>query len=485
MTGKFNVIKSLDKLSVFYFFILMVFGWLNVYGASVTDAQTSAFDPHFRSGMQLIWIGVSLLVAGVILLSNCRFYNTLATVFYALIILVLIATVFLGKDVKGSHSWLQVGPISVQPAEFSKFITALMLAHVMGKEDFVLKSFKSYMQVIGIVLLPMLLIIAQKETGSALVFFAFVLMFYREGLPGLIPILGLLMIGLFVLVLRFSDVYLFGGEQMALGIFIGIVIVLIVALVFLRRYTKERKLFWWLFGGLSVYFPLTYAARLFFVFNFFYITLLAIFFVIGVFLYFALLRHKKVFMLIALFIIVGIVYNYSVQYLFQDVLEPHQQTRIKVVLGMANDPTGISYNVNQARIAIGSGGIFGKGYLQGTQTKLKYVPEQDTDFIFSTIGEDFGFVGSVSVLLIYLLFLFRLITIAERQTDRFVRIYGYSVISIFAMHLFVNVGMVLGLVPVIGIPLPFFSYGGSSFLSFTILLFIFLRLDTFRIEKMT
>lgn len=277
---------------------------------------------------------------------------------------------------------------------------------------------------------------------------------------------------------------MFGFEESPLGFYLGIIIIIAIAMLMLLRYTRNRKVILWIAIATAATLLITFLIAQFIVpFNLVYPAVALAF---GIAIYLIILAFKawrRNYWLIAAFIIGSVGFCYSCEYIFENVLENHQRTRIEVMLGMKEDPTGAGYNVNQAKIAIGSGGLWGKGFLQGTQTKLKYVPEQDTDFIFCTVGEEWGFMGSTTVLIVYLIFLFRLIFLAERQQDKFVRIYGYGVFGIFAFHLIINVGMVIGLVPVIGIPLPFFSYGGSSLLSFTILLFIFLRLDTFRIER--
>ena len=484
MARNFNVIQALDKWAVFFYIVLVVFGWLNIYGASVSEDQISILDMNYRSGMQFVWMGISFGMALVILFTDSRLITAVPYLLYGLIVLLLIVTVFVAEDIKGSRSWLPLGPFKFQPAEFSKFITALALAKVMGHPQFRLKSLQSYAIVASMILLPMLIIVAQSETGSALVFLSFVFMLYREGLPGLIPALGFCAIVLFVVVLRFSVIDLFGVEGSSMGLFLGLLLAYIIMLIFLRVYQYDKKHLLVLSLAPIGIFALTLPIfKLVVRFNFVYVMIAIVVLAAVYMLVLAYLKWRRTYLFIGLFLLGSLGYCFSIEYIFDEVLQSHQQKRIHLLLGMADDPTGIGYNTNQARIAIGSGGFWGKGFLQGTQTKLKYVPEQDTDFIFCTVGEEWGFVGSVGMLLVYLLFLYRLITIAERQDTRFARVYGYGVVGIFAIHLFINVGMVLGLVPVIGIPLPFFSYGGSSFLSFTILLFLFLKIDTMRIER--
>ncbi len=484
MSRNFSAIRYIDKWSVLLYFMLVLFGWLNIYGASVGENQTSIFDISYRSGMQFLWICVSLAVALVIVLSDGKYYSIFAYQLYWLAILALIVTVFVAPDIKGSRSWLPLGPFSVQPAEFAKFITALGLAKLMSQPHFRLQGWRSYFQAAGMVLLPLLIIILQKETGSALVYLSFVIMFYREGMPGIVPAVGVCAVVLFVTVIRLGGIDMFGIGDASLGLFLGLALTFVLFLIFTAHYTRDRRCVLYMLAGAALVAAVTALLRLFFV------KVNPVYVAVGVVavssLYMAVLavmRWRRSYLLALCFLVGFSAYCFSAGYIFDRVLQPHQQMRIMVLLGMADDPTGISYNTNQARIAIGSGGLLGKGFMQGTQTKLKYVPEQDTDFIFCTVGEEWGFVGSAGVLIVYLIFLNRLISLAERQQDRFVRVYGYCVVGIFAFHLMINVGMVLGLAPVIGIPLPFFSYGGSSLLSFTILLFIFLRLDTTRIER--
>ena len=360
------------------------------------------------------------------------------------------------------------------------FSTALALARFMNTYEFNLLTIKNFTISVLMIVAPMLCIILQKETGSALVFFAFALVLYREGMSGYVLLTSLCVAIFFVLELKYEDI-LWNATPVS-ELIISCLILLIVC-VMLRFVLNERKLGNY-FAVITIVCGLAgYIYSLFYPFNLVWISI-ALIICFSIFL--ILFSFRKIiwkYALLALFAIVSVFFLFSVDYVFNDILKPHQQKRIKVSLGLENDPTGAGYNVNQSKIAIGSGGFSGKGFLNGTQTKLKYVPEQDTDFIFCTVGEEFGFVGSLFVLLVYGIFLFRLITLAERQSTTFGRVYGYSVMSIFLFHAFVNIGMVCGITPVIGIPLPFFSYGGSSLWGFTILLFIFLRIDATRKEQ--
>jgi len=395
----------------------------------------------------------------------------------------LALTIVIGTEIKGSNSWLVLGPLQVQPAEFAKFTTALALARFMGSYSFNLKNPKNVLIVSFFILSPLLLIFMQNETGSALVFASFMLMLYREGMPGFILFLVVCLASFFVIGLRFGDTTLLTHTSVGqFSVLLLIVFIICGMLIIYKNDFRPARII--LIGNLSAILTGILLNLLnWFDFN---LCLLQLGFLGLTVLYLLLksLSHRVSFYsLVALFTIFSAAFLYSTDYAFDKILEPHQQIRINVLLGMKDDPSGASYNVNQSKIAIGSGGFLGKGFLNGTQTKLKYVPEQDTDFIFCTVGEEEGFLGSVFVLGLYIILIIRLIYLAERQRSAFTRIYGYCVVSILFFHIMINIGMALGLLPVIGIPLPFLSYGGSSLWAFTILLFIFLRLDADRILK--
>lgn len=487
MSKSFNVLGAVDKPVIIMYLALVIIGLMNIYGASYSEEQTSIFDLSYRSGKQILWIGISFVVAICILFSSKSLYSAVAYWLYGLIIIALIVTLFIATDIKGSRSWITLGGFSIQPAEFSKFVTALALAKFMDDTQFKLLNPRNFVIVAALIFIPMLIIVMQKETGSALVYLSFMFMLYREGLPGIFPSIFVGAVILFVVVIRYSGDLFLGVDGASLGLIIGLMIVLIVALILCRALSKEYK-----FLPLIIFGSVVAIIGVAFIIHYFFIPLNFVYVIAGInglltllVAVFAFIKWRKQYVHIIAFILLASLFCFSVGYLFDNVLQHHQQMRIMVLLGMADDPSGISYNTNQAKIAIGSGGFIGKGFLQGTQTKLKYVPEQDTDFIFCTVGEEWGFIGSVVVLGIFLFFLLRLVVLAEKAESRFVRIYGYCVVGIFAFHLFINIGMVLGLAPVIGIPLPFFSYGGSSFLSFTILLMIFLKLDTIRKERVS
>ena len=420
MNQRTNIWSAVDWWTVLMFLLLALFGWVNIYGAGYNYEQTSIFSFANRAGKQFVWICTAMVLGMVILLIDEKTYDMFGYWLYGAMILLLVITPILARDVKGSLSWINFGPINLQPAEFAKCFTAIAVAKYMGRFEYRLRGWRDLVMPGVLVLLPMFIIMVwQKETGSALVFTAFLLTFYRQGMTGLVLLAGVLAVVLFIVVIRFS--------------LLPAVILLAVLFAFVMwRVWRNRVQRLW----------------------------------------------------VVLFFILYLGFSGMCNYAFTHVLQPHQRIRIEVLLGMKDDPSGAGYNVNQARIAIGSGRFFGKGYLEGTQTKLKFVPEQDTDFIFCTVGEEWGFVGSTAVLLLYLVFILRIIYLAERQREVSARVYGYSVASIFLLHLSINVGMVLGLLPVIGIPLPMFSYGGSSLWGFTLLLFIFLRMDAARNNRL-
>lgn len=463
--------------------ILVAYGAVSIYAASYDFDNASLFDLREFSGKQILWIGLSLVIGCVIMITDYRIYKTYAYPIYIAVLIILLITIFIAPDIKGSHSWIKIGSMSLQPAEFGKFATALALAKLFDSYNFRLNAkISNYFRALIIIFLPIIFILMQKETGSALVYISFIFVLYREGMSGLVLFSVLCAISYFVVAIKFADPLILG---MASGEFTVFILIMLVFSLMLLFYCKDiiiaRNVIYGFVGsGLVVtilslchvpvngllYFIIIIAAAIIY-------TAIAMF------------RHRiRKFLITIGFALVSVVFLFSVNYVFSNVLEPHQQMRIKVALGIEENLQGAGYNVNQSKIAIGSGGITGKGFLNGTQTKLKYVPEQHTDFIFCTIGEEQGFIGTTTVLILFLTLILRLIHIAERQRTIFERVYAYCVISILIFHLCINIGMVIGLCPVIGIPLPFFSYGGSSLWGFTILLFILLRLDASRKERM-
>lgn len=480
-----NLWKTIDWVTILLYLALVICGWFSICGASYDYGDRDFFDFSTRAGKQFVWIICSFGIAFILLMLDDGLYDTLSYVIYVGLMLLLLVTIFIAPDVKGSRSWLQLGPVSLQPAEFAKFATALALAKYMSSYYFNMKKLKSSLMVAFLILLPMLLIILQKETGSALVYLAFFLVLYREGMSGVVLFIGICAVLYFVLGIRYDNDFM-GDTPTPLGEFIVISLIIIFTAFMIYAYHKRWKVTRdILLGSLTAVLVGLLVAKTVTMFNLVWILWGLCALIITYLIVMALKERYWNYLFIAFFTIGSIGFLYSSDYVFNEVLEPHQQVRIKVVLGMEEDLAGAGYNVNQSKIAIGSGGLTGKGFLNGTQTKLKYVPEQDTDFIFCTVGEEQGFIGSVVVLVLFLVFILRLLTLAERQRSRFGRIYGYSVLSIFLFHLFINIGMVLGLTPVIGIPLPFFSYGGSSLWGFTILLFIFIKIDANRSKRLS
>ncbi len=478
--NKTNIWRSVDWVTILLYLVMVIAGWFSICGASYEYDYAGLFDPSGRPGSQLVWIGLSFLLIFIIMMLDTNFYNVFSYLIYGFIILLLIATIFLAPDIKGSRSWLVLGPLRIQPAEFAKFATALALAKYMSSYGFKLSTVKNYAVVLWIILIPMACILLQKETGSALVYLAFFLVLYREGMSGYVLLAGICAVAFFVLSMKYSDV-MFGITP--LGEFIVLCITQLITIVLVGIVQKDQipiKIV----SGLTVgLFVIAYIVSLFTPVNFVWVAIGLIAITCCYLIFISFKNWVWRYFLVILFALASVAFLFSVDYVFDEILEPHQQMRIKVSLGLEDDPSGAGYNVNQSKIAIGSGGLTGKGFLNGTQTKLKYVPEQDTDFIFCTVGEEQGFIGASLVLILFAVFIIRLIILAERQKNTFGRVYGYSVASIFFFHLVINIGMVIGLTPVIGIPLPFFSYGGSALWGFTILLFIFLRLDASRKER--
>lgn len=475
-----TVLGSLDWWTIGIYLALLIFGWISVCGASYTFGETDIFSFSTRSGMQIIWIGTSLVLGFVLLMLDDRFYDTFAYIIYAALLLLLFVTIFNPHEIKGSRSWLVLGPLRLQPAEFAKFATALAVAKLMSSYGFDMQKWKHFAAAAGIVLMPMLFIVGQRETGSALVYLSFFLMFYREGMPGSILFTGVAMVVYFVVGIKYEQVMLWDTPT-SVGKFVVLLLVQLFTSGMVYTYCAEHgKALRIAAVSVGVTLLMLLFSEYVIRFDIVWVQLLICAVMIGYLVYEGLSTRFRSYLLISLFSIGSVIFFYSADYVLNDVMEPHQRVRINVLLGLDEDLAGAGYNVHQSEIAIGSGGLQGKGFLNGTQTKLKFVPEQDTDFIFCTVGEEEGFIGSAGVLLLFLALILRLIHLAERQPFKFGRVYGYCVLSIFLFHVFINVGMVLGLTPVIGIPLPFFSYGGSSLWGFTILLFIFLRIDAGR-----
>lgn len=415
-----SLTQKFDWIAILIYLLCLLIGWFNIYAAVFSpEIPTHIFDISHNAGKQLMWIGTTVLIIICISVIDHKFYDTFAYILYGMAIFSLIAVLLLGTNINGSHSWIKVGSFSIQPAEFAKVATSLALAKYLSDPTINLtRSWKDYLPICVIIGLPCALILLSKETGSMLVFGAFVIMLYREGLPGIIPAVGITIAILVILTLLVNKWL----------IVIGIVILGGIVLWLMPKATRRKE-------GLMA-------------------------------------------TLIVGFIMIGVVVG--VDFFINNVLQKHQRGRIMVLIDPNSDPRGDGWNVIQSKIAIGSGGLYGKGFLEGTQTKFNFVPEQSTDFIFCTVGEEHGFLGSLIVVVLFIGLISRLVILAERQRTRFARVYGYCVAGIIFFHFMVNIGMTIGLMPVIGIPLPFFSYGGSSLWSFSILLFIFLKIDSQR-----
>lgn len=414
MTGQGRIAR-IDWISFVLYLALMLTGWVMIYSAVYDENHSSIFDLSQRYGKQLLWIVLALLLGAIVLLIDAKFFNAFSIPIYVIVLLMLVGVLVFGTTIAGSKSWFQIGGFKIQPAEFAKFATALALGSYLGKLNRDMKKWQTQATAFLIIGLPALLILAQYDTGSALVFGVFILVLYREGLSGAIMVIGLIAAVLFLVTLYTDKYYVIAGVGLLFGLM----------LFFIKR------------------------------------------------------KKANIIKLVALFVVVS-AFIFSVDYVFENVLEPHQKIRINVLLGLETDLMGAGYNVNQSKIAIGSGGLTGKGFLQGTQTKYNFVPEQSTDFIFCTVGEEWGFVGTTVVILLYLMLFIRLILLAERQRSAFSRIYGYGITAVMFFHFAINIGMTIGLVPVIGIPLPFISYGGSSLWAFTLMFFVFLKQDANR-----
>ena len=465
-----NLLANIDWVSILLYLLLVFIGWLNIYAAVYDENHSSIFDISQKYGKQLVWIGAAFVLAFLVLLTDSKFFTTFSMVIYGIMIFLLIAVLFMGTETKGARSWFEIGDFRIQPAEFAKFATNLAIAYVMSRHNFKVMRFSSLLTIGLILALPAGLIILQNDTGSALVYSSFILVLFREGLHGSILLLCFVVAAIFVMALLYSPftvlLVIIGGTLIAFYYYRHDIRELFQIILFIGCGFGLFALIKWIFNlSISDYYML-----------------LIVYVITSITAIYPIYKRKMknmIPLLLISWLCVGAAP--SVNYVF-DHLQSHQQDRINELLGIKVDPKGTGYNVTQSKIAIGSGGLLGKGFLQGTQTKLNFVPEQSTDFIFCTVGEEWGFVGSMIVVALLTVFILRIIKLAERQRSSFSRIYGYGVASILFFHVAVNIGMTIGMVPVIGIPLPFFSYGGSSLWSFTILIFIFLRLDANRLQ---
>ena len=464
LTGR-GLLETIDWKLVICYIILILIGWVNIYASIHSSEPSSIFDPAFRSGKQFIWIVTSLGLASLILfVLNPRIYESLSVPIYAFTIILLVAVIFLGVEVKGSRSWFSFGPISFQPAELSKIATSLMLATFMSQSGYRMSNMKDFLATAAIILVPMAIIVAQSETGSALVYVGFVFMLYREGLSLLFILTLTVSSYASILVLAFvitlcNALYSDKVKQWMMTFLPALVILGALPFIY-NRITGDNPDPESILAKIKPIYILGAAAAV----------------ALPYFAFRAFRTGSSFRWLSIASFLIGIGLIFSVDFLFHEVLQDHQRKRIEVLLGLKDDPSGVGYNVNQSMIAIGSGGFIGKGFLKGTQTTYGFVPEQSTDFIFCTIGEEWGFVGAAAVIGLFIFLIWRIISDAEQSREAFTRIYGYCVASCLFMHLFINIGMTVGLMPVIGIPLPFISYGGSSLWAFTVLLFIFIAL---------
>ncbi|MCK4922384.1 MAG: rod shape-determining protein RodA [Bacteroidales bacterium] len=466
-----SVIANMDWITVLLYLIMIVLGWLNIYSAVYSDSTSELLDLSHRQGKQFLWMISSIIIATIILIIDHKFYDFFAYAFYGMAILLLLIVLLVGKEINGAKSWIILGGLQIQPSELAKPAVAIALARYLSGFNLKINKFKTYFISAIIILSPSLLIILQPDTGSAIVFFVFILVVFREGFPISFLLISISLIVLFLLSLIFEKV-----------IILGIITILSIfsAGIVLRSFKKMMLSALIIAGNLFVFWGIDSQAGL--ESGNLRIGILSLGFSSIIFLIVILKSRLRSAGIILGFGIMAIFYVFTVDFAFNNILDSYQQRRINIMLDLESDPHGAGYNLAQSKIAIGSGGLSGKGYLNGTQTKLNFVPEQSTDFIFCTVGEEWGFIGSSIVILLFVFLLLRLVKLAERQRSKFARIYGYGVVSILFFHFFVNIGMTIGMFPVIGIPLPFFSYGGSSLWAFTILLFILLRLDASRME---
>lgn len=471
MDRRNNTFANIDWLSILLWLVILSFGWMNIYSANIMEAEGGIFDFSLRFGKQIMWIGATIILAVFLLMLDAKIYTYFAYILYIIMVVVLMGVLVFGTEVNGAKSWFVIGGFQFQPSEFAKPITALALAKLLTSHSFEMKRITDLLKAFVVIFIPPALILLQPDMGSTLVYFAFIFVLFREGFSANIMLLLAALIFLFFTTLVIDNAFVLlilvsgglliyaivaksGKKAAIIGAWTAVTF---AALYGINRLTNSEFPLFTL--GLVSLIPITLAL-----------------FIKG--LQSRMYKHLK----ILAGVVIAVLFMISVDYAINNILKPHQQHRIYVTLGIEDDPQGVGYNVNQSKIAIGSGGFKGKGYLNGTQTKLHFVPEQSTDFIFCTVGEEWGFLGTTFVILLYLGLLLRMIFLAERQRSAFSRIFGYSFVSIIFIHFLVNIGMTIGILPVIGIPLPFFSYGGSSLWAFSMFLFIFLRLDASRLE---
>jgi rod shape determining protein RodA len=457
--------KAPDLSIVLIYLALVTFGWMNIY--STQSDASEIFDFSKKHGMQFIWAMISILTAIIVMIINKRFYPIFANHIYVIIMSLLILTLVIGTEVKNSKSWLDIGVIRIQPSEIAKLATSLALARLLSQYGFILNTLLGWLKTIVVIVIPMGLILLQKDWGSALVFVSFIFVLYRQGMSGWVLIFLAFAIALFIFALLFPLVWIISG------------IILITVAAIWTIYRNEKLLIRttiWATVTLAIGIIYKYASNSDIAYDKLLLLTMVVAFIVGIVS--LLIWNKKIKWYAVTFFFCSTMLVYSVDYVYGNVLKPHHRNRIEDMLGIKEDIRDAGYNTYQSKVAIGSGGFLGKGFLHGTQTKLNFVPEQSTDFIFCTIGEEWGFIGSLATIALYVTLMLRLILLAERQKILFSKIYGYCVVSIIFFHFVINIAMTVGLAPVIGIPLPFLSAGGSSLWSFTALLFIFLKLDS-------
>jgi rod shape determining protein RodA len=466
-----NIMLRIDKITVLLFLIMISLGWLNIYAAVYNEDHKGIVDLSQRYGKQFVWILAAIVIAVFVVIIDNRFYFFFGYFLYGGSVILLFLVLIFGKEINGAKSWFEFGSVTLQPSEFAKAGTALAIARYLHSRGQELTKVRTLLESSAIIFIPALLTALQPDMGSVIIYLGFYIVLFREGLSPYIFVSGLLMVILFFVTLLFDNLY--------------VTFILVIA-AFLLTWFATRK--WKIsLAGFSI---ILLISTLLYLLDYYYfkrigneVVIMISLFLSGIAFAWYIYRQKAFAVLVIyLFLLGSVIFVNSVDYTFNNILPTHQKERISILLGLKSDPYGTGYNVNQSIISIGSGGFSGKGFLQGTQTKFKFVPKQSSDFIFCTVGEEWGFMGSVVVIGLFLGLLLRLVFLAERQRSFFSRIYGYGVICVFLMHFFINIGMSIGIVPVIGIPLPFFSYGGSSLWGFTILLFIFLRLDASRTE---
>jgi len=471
---KSNVWENVDWITIGIYLAMMFIGWINIYAAVYNEEHKSIFDSTQQYGKQLMWIGAAIFIAVLMINTDSKFFVTFAFPIYIATIVLLILVPFIGTEINGAKSWIQIGSFSIQPSEFMKMATSLALARYISSYNFKMHSWKSLMALAGILFVPVGLIFLQNDTGSAIVFGVFLLVLYREGLNGIVLFFTFLTVLVFILTMILDPL---------------ITITILTVAAFVINYLLKKKLqrtligigvFTGIFGSLWLLNSVLGGSVSPVVF-----ILIAAIITSALFFIWAFVLHKRSLAILIGIYLGSVLFSVSVDYVFHNIMEEHQRNRINELLGIQTDIHGTGYHVNQSKIAIGSGGFFGKGFLQGTQTKFDFVPEQSTDFIFCTVGEEWGFLGTTTVVALFMGLLMRIIFLAERNRSRFSRVYGYCVAVILFFHFAINIGMTIGLAPVVGIPLPFFSYGGSSLWSFTLLLFVFIRLDASRFEQLS